>query len=101
MRLHTETRSHRLPKSFPIGAVYVVEGRGGDHGRLSVSARYVVMPGGKRIDVTANPDEAAAAPVRQRLRLASSGRPASRSKRFSRRLKKFVVAAGTAAQATR
>jgi hypothetical protein len=102
MRLRTETRSHRLPKSFPVGAVYVVEGRGGDHGQLSVSARYVIMPGGKRIDVPAKPDaEAAAASARRRLRLVSSGRPASRPKRFSRRLKKFVVAAGTAAQATR
>jgi hypothetical protein len=101
MRLQTETRSHRLPKSFPVGAVYVVEGSGGNHGRLSVSARYVVMPGGKRIDVHAKPDAEAAAPVRRRLRLVSSRRPAPRPKRFSRRLKKFVVAAGTPAQATR
>lgn len=101
MRLKTETRSHRLPKSFPVGAVYVVEGTGGDRGCLSVSARYVVMPSGKRIDVPAKPREAAAAPARRHLRLVSSGRAGSRQKRFSRRLKKFVVAAGTAAQATR
>ena len=101
MRLTTEPRSNRLPKSFPVGAVYVVEGSGGDRGRLDVSARYLVMPGGKRIDVPAKPREAPAAPVRRRLRLVSSGRPPSRPKGFSRRLKKFVVAAGTAAQARR
>jgi hypothetical protein len=100
MRLKTETRLHRLPKSFPVGAVYVVEGTGGHQGRLSVSARYVIMPSGERIDVPAKPHEGTAARARRHLRLVSSGRPASR-KRFSRRLKKFVVAAGTAAQATR
>jgi hypothetical protein len=103
MRLTTtEPRSNRLPKSFPVGAVYVVEGKGGDYGQLSVSARYVIMPGGQRIDVAAKPPEVAAAPVRRRLRLVSSGRPAAaRPKRFSRRTKKFVVATGTAARARR
>jgi hypothetical protein len=101
MRLKTQMRSHRLPKSFPVGAVYVVEGSGGDCGRLSVSARYVVMPGGKRIEVPTNPHKAPAPPARRHLRLISSGRPASGRKRFSRRPKKFVVAAGTAVQARR
>jgi hypothetical protein len=101
MRLKTQMRSHRLPKSFPVGAVYVVEGTGGDCGRLSVSARYVVMPGGKRIEAPAKPREVTAAPARRHLRLISSARPASGRKRFSRRPKKFVVAAGTTAQATR
>ena len=100
MRLKTETRSHRLPKSFPVGAVYVVEGTGGAYGRLSVSARYVIMPGGKRIDVPAKPRDTAA-PARRNLRLVSSARAISRRKRFSRRPKKFVVAVGTAAQAAR
>lgn len=101
MRFKTATRSHRLPKSFPVGAVYVVEGTGGHYGCLSVSARYVVMPSGKRIDVPVKPREMAAAPARRHLRLVSSGRPASGRKRFSRRLKKIVAAAGTAIQARR
>jgi hypothetical protein len=99
MRATPELRSSRLPKSFPVGAVYVVEGRGGDHGRLSVSARYVIMPGGKRINVPAKARQAVAASVRPGLRLVSSGRPASRPKEFSRRAKKFVVASGTTARA--
>ena len=69
MRVATEPRRARLPKSFPIGAVYVVEGKGGEHGALDVSARYVVMPGGKRIDVAAKRPQpaAAAAPARRHL----------------------------------
>ncbi len=41
----------RLPERFPIGTTYVVEGRPGGHGKLIVSSRYVVLPGGKRIDI--------------------------------------------------
>jgi hypothetical protein len=41
--------SSRLPRRFPIGAEYVVEGYGGEKGNLRVIARYVVLPGGRRI----------------------------------------------------
>ena len=44
-------QSDGLPRSFPVGAVYVVEGQGGQYGHLRVSARYLVMPGGQRVDV--------------------------------------------------
>jgi hypothetical protein len=90
-----------LPKSFPVGAVYVVEGRGGEQGRLNISARYVIMPGGKRIDVTAKQQEAVAPPVRRRLRLVSSRGPAARQKEPSPTAKKFLNAAGTTRQARR
>jgi hypothetical protein len=48
-----------MPKRFPVGAKYVVEGhvvegRGGDHGDLRVLARYVVLPDGRRINVPAD-----------------------------------------------
>lgn len=63
MRLHSERQSialpkaalpkpalpKPLPKAFPVGARYVVEGRGGEDGRLQVFSRYVVLPGGRRI----------------------------------------------------
>ena len=29
----------------------MVEGRPGEHGKLIVSSRYVVLPGGQRIDI--------------------------------------------------
>ena len=50
-------RSHtpsRLPRRFPVGATYVVEGYGGDEGNFRVIARYVVLPGGRRINVPAD-----------------------------------------------
>ena len=46
--------SSRLPRRFPVGATYVVEGFGGEEGRLRVIARYVVLPGGRRINVPAD-----------------------------------------------
>ena len=101
MRVATEPRRNRLPKSFPVGAVYVVEGKGDERGRLDVSARYVVMPGGKRIDVAAKRRETTAAPDRRHLRLVSSGRPGTRAKEFSYGTKKISAVAGTTRRETR
>jgi hypothetical protein len=53
MRFSIDRQWGRLPRSFPVGAVYVVEGRGGQYGHLRVSSRYVIMPGGQRVDVPA------------------------------------------------
>ena len=44
-------RPSQLPRRFPVGATYVVEGFGGAEGDLRVIARYVVLPGGRRINV--------------------------------------------------
>jgi hypothetical protein len=44
----------RLPRRFPVGAKYVVDGYGGETGNLRVIARYVVLPGGRRINVPAS-----------------------------------------------
>ncbi len=44
----------QLPRRFPVGATYVVEGYSGDQGDLRVIARYVVLPGGRRINVPAD-----------------------------------------------
>jgi hypothetical protein len=54
MHLRASHKSSRLPKRFPVGATYVVEGRAGARGQLLVSSRYVVLPGGRRIDVSAD-----------------------------------------------
>ena len=51
MQSRTIRQSARLPRSFPVGAVYVVEGRGGQYGHLRISARYLIMPSGQRVDV--------------------------------------------------
>jgi hypothetical protein len=51
MRLPIDRQSTPLPKRFPVGARYVVESRGGDDGHLRVFSRYIVLPGGQRINV--------------------------------------------------
>ena len=43
-----------LPRRFLVGAKYVVEGYGGEKGNLRLIARYVVLPGGQRINVPAD-----------------------------------------------
>jgi hypothetical protein len=47
-------QSSSLPTRFPVGAKYVVEGRGGDDGQLRVFSRYVLLPGGRRIKLPAD-----------------------------------------------
>jgi hypothetical protein len=62
--------SSRLPRRFPVGAKYVVEGYGGEEGNLRVIARYVVLPGGRRINVPADlsqPASPRARAIRRRL----------------------------------
>jgi hypothetical protein len=62
--------SSRLPRRFPVGAKYVVEGSGGEEGNLRVIARYVVLPGGQRINVPAylsQPASPRARAIRRRL----------------------------------
>jgi hypothetical protein len=53
MGLPIDRLSSRLPRRFPVGAKYVVEGYGGEKGNLRVIARYVVLPGGGRINIPA------------------------------------------------
>jgi hypothetical protein len=54
MGLPIDHRSSCLPRRFPVGAKYVVEGYGGEEGNLRVMARYVVLPSGRRINVPAD-----------------------------------------------
>jgi hypothetical protein len=44
-------RSIRVPDRVPSGTKYVVEGRAGTDGQFRVSARYLVYPDGRRLDV--------------------------------------------------
>jgi hypothetical protein len=52
MHLSDNHRSGRLPKRFPVGTTYVVEGRGGEEGHPQVFSRYLVLPGGRRINLS-------------------------------------------------
>jgi hypothetical protein len=51
MGLPVDRLSDRLPRRFPVGAKYVVEGYGAEEANLRVIARYVVLPAGRRINV--------------------------------------------------
>jgi hypothetical protein len=54
MRLPIDSQTKSLPKRFPVGARYVVEGRGDEDGQLRVFSRYVVLPGGQRINISSD-----------------------------------------------
>lgn len=58
-------RSAHLPRRLPAGTRYVVEGRAGAKGLFQVSARYVVLPNGRRLDL---PTKAAKSRSRARRR---------------------------------
>jgi hypothetical protein len=94
--MHTRTigQSVRLPRSFPVGAVYVVEGRCGQYGHLRISARYLIMPGGQRVDVLSkfgHPDR-----VRGRRRQPQTRQPHNHAPgRTAASAKKIALVGGT------
>ena len=56
MPLSMRHKLSRLPKRFPVGTTFVVEGRtvaadGKNDENLRVFSRFVVLPGGQRIDL--------------------------------------------------
>ena len=83
----------RLPHRFPVGARFVVEGCGGDQGALRVIARYVVLPGGRRINVPADLPLPSAR-VRPFRRTATAKQPAAKGRGLAG--KKVVERRGTA-----
>jgi hypothetical protein len=68
-------RSVRLPRRLPIGTRYVVEGRTGAKGLFQVSARYVVLPNGRRFDLPAKKAAEGGSRARRRLPRVPRGRP--------------------------
>lgn len=94
MSLSLRHKLSRLPKRFPVGTTFVVEGRavatdGKNNENLRVFSRFVVLPGGRRIDLGG--DGAA---------LTRSRRPRSRNRQAaasgaSGRAKKIVSERGT------
>jgi hypothetical protein len=91
-------RLQQLPKSFPVGAVYVVEGRGGYCRQFRVSTRRLIMPDGCWIDLPVNPERAMAAPSRLRRQSSRKIRVATGAKASfapARYAKKSALVAGT------
>jgi len=100
MHLPTNRQSESLPASFPVGAKYVIEGRGGADGRLRVWSRYVVLPSGRRLDVLADLQPSPRASVTRRsgnLRKAQNAAAGGKSRPTQRR-KKIIGRGGTARQ---
>jgi hypothetical protein len=93
MRLSSDRQSSRLPRSFPVGARYVVEGRGGEAGHLQVFARYVVLPGGRHIKLPVDLGQPGLIPPSTRRFRGQKGARASISG-----LKKIIGRAGTIRQ---
>jgi len=92
MGLSVSRQPGRLPKRFPVGTTYVIEGRGGGDGRLQVVSRYVVLPGGRRIYVA--DDFGGPSSPRARHARRMTGSPATAKPR-SPRAKKTSLGAGT------
>jgi hypothetical protein len=101
MSLSTEHQMPQLPNRLPVGSVYVVEGRGGQHGHLRVSSRYVVMPSGEEVEIPVELAETQPVRAGSRRLFGRYSRPGSRMKGFSRGAKKFVRVTGTRRQKQR
>jgi hypothetical protein len=95
MNTPAERQSSRLPKQFPVGSTYVVEGHGGENGQLLVFSRYVVLPGGHRINVAADFGGPASPRSRGRSRRNNKSQPQNRSKSQPARAKKISLGTGT------
>jgi len=54
MGLPIDRLASGLPRRFPVGAKYVVEGSRGEVENMRVIARYVLLPDGRRINVPAD-----------------------------------------------
>jgi hypothetical protein len=101
MSLPSGRQCNRLPKHFPAGTVYVVEGCGGQYGRLRISSRYIVMPSGRKLEIPADFDRVSPARLGQRRRIRRSGKARAAAATQVPAAKKFAVVAGTAHQERR
>jgi hypothetical protein len=83
-----------FPWRFPIGASYVVEGYSSEEGNLRVIARYVVLPGGQRINVPADLSQPAS-PRSPAFRRSSNPKRSQAKGRSESVGKKFAARRGT------
>ena len=98
MHLSVSRKSNRLPKRFPVGTTYVVEGRGGENGHLGIFSRYVVLPGGRRINLADDFGGPASPRVRGHARGHGESQAQTREKGHSGRIKKIMAGGGTTRQ---
>jgi hypothetical protein len=94
MPLSVRHKVSRLPKRFPVGTTFVVEGRavarnGKNDESLRVFSRFVVLPGGRRIDLGGD------APALTRNRRARRRSPQAVATRAGAGSKKIINERGT------
>lgn len=94
MHLSLSRKTSRLPKRFPVGTTYVVEGHGGEDGNLRVFSRYVVLPSGQRINLGADLGGSAASRARRARSRVESAAP-NTGKGRAPRPKKISANGGT------
>jgi hypothetical protein len=94
MNLPNDGLPRHLPHRFPVGATYVVEGYGGEEGHLRVISRYVVLPGGRRINVPPGGSPPVPTPA---IRFQRNAKPKQSQEKIlpARGRKKFAAGAGT------
>ena len=44
----------RLPKRFPVGTKYIIEGKSCGEGQVHILSRYIVLPDGRSFDLPAD-----------------------------------------------
>jgi hypothetical protein len=89
MHLSENCKQGRLPKRFPVGSTFVVEGCGVEDGHLRVFSRYVVLPGGRRINVGGDFGGSGTAGTRRRARKRDENQVPTPKKHHSTRAKKL------------
>jgi hypothetical protein len=102
MPLSLRHKFSRLPKRLPVGSTFVIEGRaiagdGEKNGHLQVFSRFIVLPGGHRIELGGDPGAGARnRRSRGRGRQGSpAGLPARTKTTVKSRAKKIMAKAGT------
>jgi hypothetical protein len=95
MHLSASCKPNRLPRRFPVGTTYVVEGCGGAEGQLRVFSRYVVLPGGRRINLADDFSGPASPRAHRRTRSQDENQAQSRGKDHLPKVKKIMVGDGT------
>jgi hypothetical protein len=102
MPLSLRHKFSRLPKRLPVGSTFVIEGRaiagdGEKNDHLQVFSRFIVLPGGRRIELGG--DSATTARNRRARNRSRQGSPARRSARAKTMAKttakKIMAGAGT------
>jgi hypothetical protein len=94
MPLSLRHKFHHLPKRLPVGSTFVIEGRtvagdGEKNRHLQVFTRFIVLPGGRRIELSSDPSGSA-----RNRRARERNRPAQPQRR-SGGAKKIVAGRGT------